>query len=75
MVRPYHTILCGSVVEWCASLLAVLVLMGIVTPVGRRATVVLHLSRAAAERAPPCLRWRLRPAMLVELLALRWRLR
>ena len=67
-MRPYHTILCGSVVEWWASLLVVLVLMGIVTPVGRRAAVALHLSRAAA-----CLRWRLRPAMLVELFALRWR--
>ena len=69
MVRPYHTILCGSVVEWWASLLVVLVLMGIVTPVGRRAAVALFaLSRAAA-----CLRWRLRPAKLVELFALRWR--
>ena len=74
-MRPYHTILCGSVVEWWASLLVVLVLMGIVAPVGRRATVALRLGRVATERAPPCLRWRRRPAMLVELLALRWRLR
>ena len=63
MVRPYHTILCGSVVEWWASLLVVLVLMGIVTPVGRRATVALQerttvarLERTAVARQT-LLRW------------------
>ena len=74
-MRPYHTILCGSVVEWWASLLVVLVLEESVAPVDLSAVTTQYLSREATASAPSCLRWCLRPAMLVETFALRWRRR
>ena len=47
MVRPYHTTLCGSVVELWTSLLWVLVDLGAEAPVGPEATAQRYSGRLA----------------------------